>query len=78
MLVIRRRAGESLLIGSDVEIEILDVTPNRVRIGIRAPASCAVVRKEVAATREANLNASRLPSPQAIAWLSSKLNASGK
>ncbi|MFN3326554.1 MAG: carbon storage regulator [Bryobacteraceae bacterium] len=32
MLVIRRKAGEALLIGDEIEIEILDITPSRVKL----------------------------------------------
>ncbi len=59
MLVIRRRPGESLLIGDDVEIEILDSSPSQVKLGIRAPKSVVVIRKEIQLTREQNLEASR-------------------
>ena len=78
MLVMRRRAGEVLLIGPDVELEILEIGPTRVKIGITAPASCAIVRKEVALTREENLTASQAAPPQAIAWLSAKLSTKRK
>ena len=37
MLVIRRRCGESVMIGPDVELEILEVGPSQVKLGIRAP-----------------------------------------
>ena len=54
MLVIRRRAGESILIADDIEIEVLETTPTRVKLGIRAPKSVAVLRKEVRLTEEQN------------------------
>jgi len=70
MLVMRRRAGESLVIGGDIEIEILEVGPTRVKLGIVAPANCAITRKEVVLTRSENLTASRSAPPEVIAWLS--------
>jgi carbon storage regulator len=73
MLVMRRRAGESLLLGSEIEIEILEVTPTRVKLGITAPAQLAIVRKEVLLTRVENLTASQNQDPAVIAWLSRKL-----
>jgi len=76
MLVMRRRAGESFLIGTDIELEILEVGPTRVKIGITAPASLAILRKEVALTRAQNLSAAQPPPPDTIAWLSEKLSAS--
>jgi carbon storage regulator len=60
MLVIRRRAGESILIGPDIEIEILDAGLNRVKLGIVGPRSVQVIRKEVKLTAETNLSAGLL------------------
>jgi len=59
MLVIRRRPGETLMIGSDVEIEILDATASQVKLGIRAPKCVTVLRKEIQLTREQNLAAAQ-------------------
>jgi len=73
MLVMRRRAGESLLLGADIEIEILEVGPTRVKLGITAPAHLAITRKEVLLTRAENLTASQNQNPEWIAWLSQKL-----
>jgi len=66
----RRRAGEALLIGADIEIEILEVGPTRVKLGIVAPANLVVTRKEVALTRSENVTASRSAAPEVISWLS--------
>jgi carbon storage regulator len=76
MLVIRRRAGESLLIGSDIEIEILDVGASYVKIGIRAPREVPLLRKEIHLTGQQNQAASREVSPAAIASLQAKLSSS--
>jgi carbon storage regulator len=59
MLVIRRRAGESIVISGDVEIEVLESSPTRVKLGIRAPKEVSVVRKEVSLTADENQAASR-------------------
>jgi carbon storage regulator len=75
MLVIRRRAGEGFLIGPDIEIAVLEVSPTRVKIGILAPDALQIVRKEVLLTREENLAASRNAPAHTIAWLSQKLNS---
>ena len=74
MLVMRRRAGEGLLIGNDIEIEILEVGPTRVKLGIVAPPDRAITRREVILTRSENVTASRNASPEVIAWLSSTLS----
>jgi carbon storage regulator len=54
MLVLRRRVGESLLIGEDVEIEILAIAAQGVKIGIRAPRETVVLRKELKITQQQN------------------------
>jgi len=74
MLVMRRRAGEGFLIGPDIEIEVLEVSPTRVKIGILAPDALQIIRKEVVLTRQENLAASRNAPPNTIAWLSQKLS----
>ena len=62
MLVLRRRAGESVLIGDDIEIELLAVTQQGAKIGIRAPKERVVLRKELKVTQEQNARAARGPS----------------
>jgi carbon storage regulator len=57
MLVLRRRAGESFLIGDDVEVELLAITQQGAKIGIRAPKETVVLRKELKITQEQNARA---------------------
>ena len=47
MLVLSRRADESLFIGDDINITVLDIRGGQVRIGITAPDSIKVHREEV-------------------------------
>lgn len=47
MLVLTRKLDQSIMIGDDVEISILAVSGEKVRIGIEAPREVAVFRKEV-------------------------------
>ena len=54
MLVVRRRQGESVLIGDDIEVVILEAGANRVKLGILAPREVLVFRKELELTREQN------------------------
>lgn len=61
MLVLRRRAGESVLIGDDIEIEVLELTSQGAKIGIRAPRQTVVLRKELKITQEQNARAARGP-----------------
>jgi carbon storage regulator len=47
MLVLTRREGETFHLGDDIEIEILDIKPGVVRVGIRAPRHVRVLRSEL-------------------------------
>lgn len=59
MLVMRRRPGEAIHIGEDVEIEIIECGPHRVKLGIRAPRNLSVWRAESGAAREQNIAAAK-------------------
>jgi carbon storage regulator len=47
MLILTRRVGETLKIGADVDVTVLGVKGNQVRVGINAPKNVAVHREEV-------------------------------
>lgn len=47
MLALSRKTGESIVIGNDVEITILEVKGEQVKVGINAPKSVPVYRKEL-------------------------------
>lgn len=47
MLALSRRANESIVIGNDIEITILEVKGEQVKIGINAPKSIPIYRKEI-------------------------------
>ncbi len=47
MLVLSRNKDESIIIGDDIEITIVDVRGDKVRLGIVAPRNVSVHRKEV-------------------------------
>ena len=47
MLVLSRQRDESIIIGDDIEITIVDVRGDRVRLGINAPREVSVHRKEI-------------------------------
>ncbi len=47
MLVLTRKENESIMIGSDIEVKVLDLKDNQVKIGIVAPRQIAVHRREV-------------------------------
>jgi carbon storage regulator CsrA len=47
MLVLTRKKHQSIMIGENIEISVLDVIGDKVRIGIQAPREVSVFRKEV-------------------------------
>jgi carbon storage regulator len=76
MLVLTRKSNQSIMIGDDIEVSVLSVAGEKVRIGIQAPREIPVFRKEVyleiqqeqaAAAGEADVDGalSRLSRPEA-------------
>ena len=47
MLILTRKVGESLLIGDDVSITILNIRGNQIKVGIKAPKEVSVHREEI-------------------------------
>ncbi len=47
MLVLTRKVGQSIVIKDDIEVVILEVRGEQVRVGIRAPKDISVHRKEI-------------------------------
>lgn len=47
MLVLTRKVNQSIVIGNDIEVVVLEVRGEQVRLGIKAPKSIAVHRKEI-------------------------------
>jgi carbon storage regulator len=47
MLVLSRQRDETIMIGDEVELTVVDIRGDKVRIGIKAPSHVAVHRKEV-------------------------------
>lgn len=47
MLILKRKVGESIVIGEDIEILVLEQDGDAVRLGIKAPRNVSVYRKEI-------------------------------
>ena len=60
MLVVRRKIGEVIAIGQDIEVEVIEISKTRVKLGIRAPREIEVNRAEAAHLALENQRASSL------------------
>ena len=47
MLILTRRVGETVVIGDDVDVTVLGVKGNQVRLGVKAPKEISVHREEI-------------------------------
>lgn len=47
MLILTRKIGESLLVGDDVEITVLSIRGNQVKLGVNAPKEISIHREEI-------------------------------
>ena len=57
MLILQRKAGESVMIGDEIEISVLSVEAGRVRLAIQAPKSVSILRSELKTAAEVNREA---------------------
>ena len=63
MLILSRKAGESLFVNEDIEIKIVEVLGDKVKIGISAPKDVKILRSELRQTLESNMEASSSVAP---------------
>jgi carbon storage regulator len=77
MLIIGRRVGETIYLGEDVEIRIMDLSPSRVKIGIVAPRELGILRGEMRQAAAQNLAASQ-GAETGLAALVGRLREKGK
>ncbi|MCL1982297.1 MAG: carbon storage regulator CsrA [Clostridiales bacterium] len=57
MLVLSRKVKQSFLLGDGIEITVLEISGDKVKIAIEAPKEVPILRKELAETKQANLDA---------------------
>lgn len=70
MLALARKINESIIINDDVEVTILEIKGDQVKIGINAPKSVPVYRKELyIQIQKANEEAVNATSPEALSEL---------
>ena len=68
MLVVTRKPEESIIISDDIEITVLEVTKDKVKIGVKAPKEVKVIRSELKHARQTDEQASHI-SENALAQL---------
>lgn len=67
MLVLSRQRDETIMIGDEIEITVVDIRGDKVRLGISAPTRIAVHRKEVyESIKRENEQAARLQGPDSL------------
>lgn len=68
MLVLSRKKGESIQIGQDIELTIVQIDGEQVKIGIRAPKHVEIYRKEIfEEIQKANTEAINIPKEALVA-----------
>lgn len=70
MLALARKVNESIIINDDIEVTILEIKGDQVKVGIKAPKSVPVYRKELyLQIQEANEEAVKAADPAALSEL---------
>ena len=73
MLILSRKKGESLAIGENIEITVVEVSGDRVRLGIKAPSDVSVLRAELKQTADENKDsAAKGITPEVLAKMLNK------
>jgi carbon storage regulator len=67
MLLITRRAGERIVLGDDIIIEVIEVSGSQVRVGVHAPRSVPIYREEIWEAVKAENRAAAEASQDALA-----------
>jgi carbon storage regulator len=77
MLILARRIGESIMIGDQVEISVVDIKGDQVKLGIKAPPQVKVYRREVYAAIQAE-NRAAASVPATLPILAELLGTEGR
>lgn len=74
MLILSRKAGQSLMFGDGIEITITEISGDKVKLGISAPADVKVYRKELYSTIQENQSAAASAQSEALRNLLRQFN----
>ncbi len=78
MLILRRKSGESIVIGDNITLTVLDINEGSVRLAIDAPKTIAILRSELLQAADANrdsADAGQQPSQGLLKLLEGQRNA---
>ena len=64
MLILRRKAGESIVIGDEIKVTVIDINEGSIRLAIEAPKRITVLRSELLQAADANRDAAQQPAAQ--------------
>ena len=64
MLVLTRKPSQSILIGDAIEVQVLSVSGEKIRLGITAPRDVSIFRNEVLETEASSARPSAKPGPR--------------
>ncbi|MCL2634425.1 MAG: carbon storage regulator [Oscillospiraceae bacterium] len=78
MLVITRKTDEGIIISDNIEITILEITKDRVKIGVNAPKDIKIIRHELLAAQNANMEASKAVPENALKALLNTKKGNGQ
>lgn len=77
MLIISRKSGECFTAGDDIRICVLEISGDKVKIGIEAPKNVKILRSEVAETEKSNIEAVMSEGPENLEILKNNLTIIG-
>ncbi len=66
MLILSRKPGEALNINEEIEIKIIEINGDKVKIGISAPGNVKILRSELCQTMESNKDAATGVTPKKL------------
>ncbi|MCL2637825.1 MAG: carbon storage regulator [Oscillospiraceae bacterium] len=69
MLVITRKTDESLLIADNIEVTVLEISKDRVKLGVSAPRDVTIIRFELVTAQNANRESAEVISKDALTAL---------
>lgn len=69
MLVVTRKTDESIIISDNIEVTVLEISKDRVKLGISAPRDVEIIRNELRDAGLMNEEASKTPDAQALSRL---------